>query len=416
LLGNAIKFTDSGEVVLRVSFLDESPERASLRFDISDTGIGIPPEALEKIFDPFSQADGSTTRKYGGTGLGLAICNKLVQLMGGTMGIHSEIGKGSTFWFSITLEKERGETTGRRKPVVSGLKPARVLVVDDNATNREILSYQLQGWGLSYELVDGGEKALESLRSAMIKGQLFDVVITDYHMPGMDGMEMVRTIRKDPQFAGLRLVMLSSVSELDATGQWLGAGVDAFLNKPVRQSELYNCLSAVLGDDAARPQVTEPRGAAPQVAAQTGYVLVAEDNPVNQELVSIMLEGLGYRADITSTGREALNAVIRQNLADANADPYDLVLMDCQMPDMDGYDATAEVRRLEQQHAKERRLPIVALTAHVLDSERQRCKLAGMDDYLSKPFSQQQLGEVVARWLSPDVDHQEVGTKVQVSG
>jgi len=393
LAGNAVKFTERGEVVVRVTSEAQGPDTATLRFEVSDTGIGISAEARQRIFTAFTQADGSTTRKYGGTGLGLTIARQLASMMGGSIGVESEPGKGSTFWFTARFGRQRlgarRATTPRRN-----LQGLRVLIVDDNATNLELLHHQVSSWGMRDGCAESGARALEMLRDAAGRGQPFDVAILDMMMPGMNGLELARRIKAQGSIASVRLVLLTSVGLRGDAVEARRARIEGYLSKPVRQSDLYNCLATVMGREAdstvliTRHTLTERR---PRLQ---GHILLAEDNPVNQEVILAMLESLGCSVDIAADGQQALDRI-------AGTD-YDLVLMDCQMPNKDGLEATGELRRREQASAAKRRMPIVALTANAMEGDRERCLAAGMDDYLSKPVRREHLEAALGKWLAAD--------------
>ena len=390
LVGNAIKFTERGEVVIRLRLLERSAETVRLRMAVSDTGIGIAPEAQTRIFESFTQADGSTTRCFGGTGLGLAISKRLVQLMGGEIEVESTLGAGATFWFQLALARSEA-VSHPVPPPRADLQHVRVLVVDDNATNREIFHHQLSGWGMRETGVASGVEALAVLRQAVQAGAAYDLAILDWHMPEMDGLELARQIRADPLLNSLRLLMLTSSGPSDGGPQAAAAGIDRYLPKPVRQAELYDTLCRLAQPvvSAADPVTCRslPLG---KLSRFGGRVLVAEDNPVNQEVALTMLENLGCRVVVVGDGREALDALARE--------PFDMVLMDCQMPVLDGFAATTAWRQQEST-AGDRRVPIIALTADVIKGVRERCWAAGMDDYLSKPFEQAQLMAMLDRWL-----------------
>ena len=389
LVANAVKFTEQGEVVARVRCLQEAEGEVSLRFEVTDTGVGIQPEERERIFEVFSQVDGSSTRRFGGTGLGLAISRQLVEMMDGQIGVESRPGEGSTFWFTARLE--RGTPSNRPlKPSGHNLGNLRVLIVDDNKTNQEILHQQMISWGMRNDSVGSGLEALERLRCAAGEGDPYDLVVLDYHMPGMDGLEVARTMEQDPILRNLPRVILTSVDQSVGEEERREAGLSAWLTKPVRASQLYNCLVTVMeGLAPAAPRADALLQAQDRFDAS---VLLAEDNPVNQEVALSMLENLGCRVEVVSNGLEALEAASRTG--------FDLILMDCQMPEMDGYQATEAIRESERTPGAEKeRIPIVALTAHAMEGARDRCLAAGMDDYLAKPFSQGQLSEVLGRWL-----------------
>ncbi|MBW3614103.1 MAG: response regulator [Actinobacteria bacterium] len=395
LVGNAIKFTEDGEVVVRVAPAGQDGEATMVRFEVEDTGIGIPPGARERLFTSFTQADLSTTRRYGGTGLGLAICRQLSELMGGEIGVESEPGRGSTFWFTVSL-REAAENPNL-SPRLAGLSGLRVLVVDDNATNRTILRENLMSWGVRPSCAAGAGEALELLKAAGAEGDPFSLAVLDYHMPEMDGMDLARAVRADPALAGVRLVMLTSSGRRGDAAVAHQAGIDAFLTKPVRQSALYDCLATVLGREARRekaPIVTRYSLYEANANAR-GHLLVVEDNAVNQKVASRMLEKLGYRVDVAANGLEAVEAVARI--------PYGAVLMDCQMPEMDGYEATRLIRQLDGERA---RVPIIAMTAGAMREDEERCLAAGMDDYVTKPVDVGRLDAALGRWLRPQASTQ----------
>jgi signal transduction histidine kinase/DNA-binding response OmpR family regulator len=399
LIGNAIKFTDQGEVVVEVKCESTTDEQIIIRFSVSDTGIGISETAQRHLFQPFMQADGSTTRKYGGTGLGLAISKQLVECMGGEIEVSSTPGKGSTFTFTAGFLKQphpAGETVLQAAPI--SLEKLRVLIVDDNATNRKILSHQLRSWRLLYEEADCGNRALELLQQAARQGAPFDLAILDLMMPEMDGFELARRIKAEPALAGTHLVLLTSFGQRGQSKTADEIGIAACLTKPVRQSQLFDCLTTVINQQsmvtksvvqvARRRSSVEPnRVIAPRAAAHQ-RILLAEDNIVNQKVAMLQLQKLGYRADAVANGVEVLEALDRI--------AYDLVLMDCQMPEMDGYEATAEIRRREGAH---KHTPIIAMTAHALEGDREHCLNAGMDDYLAKPVKAEALSQILDRWL-----------------
>lgn len=398
LIGNAIKFTNQGEVVIRAYPLEEEGDKVLLRFEVTDTGIGIKAEMQKIIFDSFSQVDSSTTRRYGGTGLGLAICRHLAQLMGGEIGVESVFGKGSTFWFTLRLKKEPLVPVQAAPSAGGCLRERRILIVDDNPTNREILTHYLSAWGVSHSSAKTGKEAITKLRQATAQGLSYELALFDKQMPDVDGLELAWQVKQDPAIADIHLVMLSSIGDLDQTGQWLRAGIEAYLSKPVRQGELYSCLAEVLGSAKAIPSALacrDERHANPK--GLQGRVLVAEDNPVNQELVRLVLENLGCSVSVVKNGFEAVAAVTHSSL-DGLENTYDLVLMDCHMPGMDGFEATTEIRRW--QHKGDSHLPIIALTASAMEGDREKCLEAGMDGYLSKPFTNQQLAGVIEHWLS----------------
>jgi PAS domain S-box-containing protein len=385
---NAVKFTERGEVIVRAAVQTEADATALVRFSVEDTGIGIAPEDQNRLFESFTQVDGSTTRQYGGTGLGLAICRQLTELMGGEIGVTSAKGHGSTFWFTLPL-KRRPDVAAPRVDR-HALRGVRVLVLDDNATNRTLLDQQLTPHGLWVDLTDSGEDALRRLRTAAARGEPYHVVLSDLMMPGMDGFEFARQVKADPALAGCQLLLLTSAAQRDQAAAAERAGFAARLVKPVREAEVLSCVQAVLGLRPAQPAETPIVTTRQLVEAAAGNqvrVLVAEDNPVNQKVAVLMLERLGCRVDVVPDGREAVAAIGRAT--------YDLVLMDCQMPNLDGFQATAEIRRLDPAVA---RVPIVAMTANALEGDREKCLTAGMDDYLAKPVKRDHLEEVIRRW------------------
>ena len=397
LLGNAIKFTDAGEVIVRVELVEEDEESATARFEVSDTGIGISREQQARLFLAFTQADASTTRRYGGTGLGLAISKQLVNLMGGEIRVQSEPGVGSTFSFTLTFEKQ--PTYIRSVDVVpEELTGRRALVVDDNEANRTILEKQLSSWGVKVTGVEGGPQAIEVLRSA---GEPYDLAVLDMQMPGMDGLELARRIKADPALSQAHLVLLTSMGQRGEDEVASQSGIEAYLTKPVRQSDLYDAIVTVMsGTISEEPRLVTLRGLRERKAKVRDRVLVAEDNPVNRKVVVRMLENLGYQVNVVGDGREALEA-----LADSS---YGAVLMDVQMPGMDGYKATRQIRRREGQSGRrnmmmglrKRRTPIIAMTANAMNEDREKALGAGMDDYISKPVSREKLQSVLRRWVS----------------
>ncbi|HEY0141758.1 MAG TPA: response regulator [Thermoanaerobaculia bacterium] len=390
LVGNAVKFTERGDVIVHVTQEAADGERVWLRFAVTDTGIGIRQDALELLFQPFSQADPSTTRRFGGTGLGLAISKQLVEIMGGTIGVESVEGKGSTFWFTLPLERSAVDEITRPHRLLT-LRGMRVLIVDDNDTNRRVVRHNLEAWNMPNAEASGGEEALTRLREAKRAGQPFHLVVTDMVMPRINGVVLSRLIKCDREIADTRIIVLSSMANRLDSGTMKVVGIDACLTKPVKQSALFDAIANALGGSMTDSPALSPAASAPRAhpaeARPHMRILIAEDNPVNQKLAVRQLQKLGFHADTVGNGIEAVEAVQRV--------PYDLVLMDCQMPEMDGFDATREIRRTE----KGRRTPIVALTANALEGDRDRCMAAGMDDYLSKPVIEGELQRVLARWL-----------------
>ena len=397
LLGNALKFTEHGEVVLRVALERETATHAVVRFNVSDTGIGIPRQVQERLFQSFNQADSSTTRKYGGTGLGLAIAKQLVGLMHGEIGVESEAGEGATFWFTAQFEKQTGAPKPPRE-VNRQLLNLRVLVVDDNATNRRILRDQIVAWKMQKGSAAGGHEALQLLREAAAAGQPYDLALLDMQMPVMDGLTLARAIKADPAIAPTHLIMLTSLGHRFTKKELAAAGIDAYLVKPVKQSRLLNTLVDVIGDTKATEVLTMAPFApgSPLAEAPAGpalHVLVAEDNQVNQKIAVAQLKKLGCTAHVVANGLEVLAAL--------PLGKYDVVFMDCQMPEMDGYEATRAIRHRERDpsHICPWKAPvrIIAMTANAMQGDREKCLTAGMDDYVSKPVHLAELQTALLR-------------------
>ena len=402
LVGNAIKFTQQGEVALRV---DAVGGRVLVRFQIADTGIGIPREVRGRLFQPFTQADTSTTRHHGGTGLGLAISKRLVELMGGEIDFESEPGRGSVFRFTVPLEARPGPGRRAEGPLA---KPGavRVLGVDDNATSCLILARLLQTWGLDVDTVASSAEGLARLRAAHAEGRPYRVAVVDLVMPDMDGVELTRRIRADAALAGVAVILLTAFGMREDAERAREAGVLRCLTKPVRASLLHDALHAALGREADLPAAHAPAGRVVEPLRPGIRVLLAEDNPVNQDVASRQLARLGIEAHVAGNGREAVEALARAS--------YDVVLMDCYMPEMDGFAATAEIRRRETGIG--RHTPIVAMTASALAGDRERCLRAGMDDYVSKPVKLEKLREVLAHWAGAAAAPSAPGAAVDATG
>jgi two-component system, sensor histidine kinase and response regulator len=387
LVGNAIKFTERGEVAVRIGVEKMMPESLLLRIIVSDTGIGIPKDKLQSIFEAFTQGDDSTTRRFGGTGLGLAISSQLVSIMGGQITLESEPGRGSQFAFTVLVG--RSEETGQvvHHAQVSALEGISVLVVDDNATNRDILSHTLRHWGMTPFAVPDATDALAALRSAAAQGRPYRIVLLDSDLPGMRGADLARTIRADAALPAPMMLMLSSALLLPGVDQDEGAGIAARLEKPVKQSELLDALLGVVGQRAPAARRT---GDGEFIITQTHHpltILLVEDHPVNQELAKGLLELAGHTVFLADTGKKAVEMSSREN--------FDVILMDVQMPEMDGFEATAVIRAREQRVG--RRTPILAMTAHTMQGDRERCLEAGMDGYVAKPIHAASLLDAVAR-------------------
>jgi len=393
LAGNAIKFTEKGEVALKVEVEAIHEHDCTLRFTVVDTGVGIPGEKLQLIFEPFSQADTSTTRKYGGTGLGLTISTRLVEMMRGKIWVESELGRGSQFHFTARLgiaDTKVIEVGAIAPPEI--LRAVRVLVVDDNRTNRRILEGMLGRWEMKSSSVQDGEEALAKLSEAREAGEPFALILMDMHMPKMDGFELIEEIRQGPHPSTAMIMMLTSAGHRGDAARCQELGVAAYLLKPIRQSELREAIARVLGareQKGAIPLITRYSLHDAREPAASLRILLAEDNAVNQRLASRLLEKRGHSVVVAGNGREALEALEKHH--------FDLVFMDVQMPVMDGFEATAAIRKKEGGGVH---LPIVALTAHAMKGDREKCLAGGMDEYLTKPIRPQELDEVLRGYLT----------------
>jgi len=402
LTGNAIKFTQAGEVVVRVSLAEKNENDFLLRFSVRDTGIGIPADKIHQLFHKFSQVDASTTRKYGGTGLGLAISKQLAELMGGETGVNSEEGKGSEFWFTVRLGKQAKESPHENIPLAD-LQSVRVLIVDDNATNCEIQTRRFAFWGMRPAEAQNGPEALQRLYDALHENDPFAIAVIDMQMPGMDGETLGRTIKADKRLADIQMVMLTSLGTRGDARHFQEIGFAAYATKPIQHQELKTVLSLVLADPArgqtfqsivTRHTARETKNPFPDYTAQfpgyTARILLAEDNITNQHVALGILKQLGLRADAVANGAEVLKAL--------ELLPYDLVLMDVQMPEMDGLEATGHIRN-RQSAVRNHDIPIIAMTANALQGDREICLQAGMNDYVSKPVSPQVLAKALKKWL-----------------
>jgi two-component system, sensor histidine kinase and response regulator len=368
LVSNAIKFTKAGEVIVRVSCKSESETQCELRFQVTDTGIGIPPEAQKKLFEAFTQADESTTRKFGGTGLGLVICKQLIEKMNGSITLESLPGEGSTFCFTLYLKKQ--ETLPLISQEDHALTNKRVLIVDDNATNGRFLHDQIIAWKMRNGTVNNGMEALERLRKSADEGDPYLLAIIDMEMPNMNGLELAKEIKSDPQIAGTRLILLTGFGRRISPAELHAAGITDWRYKPVWQSTLFECLSnALLGVKTTPYTIVAPHAPPPR---RKERVLVAEDNAVNQKISLALLRKLGYPAEAAANGLEVLQALEKI--------PYEIVLMDCMMPELDGYETTGRIRRNDP-----RPIYIIAMTANAMQGDREECLACGMDDYVSKP-------------------------------
>jgi two-component system, sensor histidine kinase and response regulator len=400
LIGNAVKFTERGEVTVEAILSAESPDDVTVRFSITDTGIGIPPEACTRLFQPFIQADGSTTRKYGGTGLGLAICRLLAELMGGHIGVDSRIGQGSTFWFTAQFPKQVSPSA----PVSPApeLRHRRILIIDAHPAQRGLLVRQMTAWGAAVTETSTGLLAIELLRAAALRGEPVYLTLLNTALPDLNGMELVSRIRADRAIASTHLIACTPFGKWGTAEQGQLVGLAACVTKPIRPSHLSECVQNILATQTPAPSESPQ----PMVRIirhspyNLGRILVAEDNSVNQRVAIRMLEKLGYRADAVANGLEAVEAIAHI--------PYTAIFMDCQMPEMDGFEATRRIREREAEQDRSanlqppRHIPIIAMTANALVGDRERCLDVGMDDYLSKPVKSEELHAVLERILRPN--------------
>ncbi len=394
LVSNAIKFTEKGEVVVKATLEDENTTHATILFNVVDTGIGIPEDRIDRLFKSFSQVDSSTTRKFGGTGLGLTISKQLAELMGGQIGVKSKEGKGSTFWFTAILEKQ---PEGKKEIVIvpKDIRGKHILIVDDNATSRFVLREQLKLWGCTYGEASSGTQALEELRLAMVGNDPFEIAIIDMQMPEMDGETLGRKIKQDPDLKNTILVLLTSMGKRGDAKRIEEKGFAAYLTKPVKQSQFYDCLTTLTSTKEEmlkdQPATIVTRHSIAEDKKQKQRILLVEDNITNQKVALNILKKFGYNADAASNGKEAVKALEMK--------PYDIVLMDCQMPEMDGYEATGEIRNPESK-VLDHKVPVIALTAHAMKGDREKCLEAGMDDYLCKPVNPQELCDILEKWVA----------------
>ena len=394
LVGNAIKFTEKGEVVIKATLENENTTYATIRFNVNDTGIGIPKDQIDRLFKSFSQVDSSTTRKFGGTGLGLTISKQLAELMGGQIGVKSKGDKGSTFWFTAVLEKQP-EDRKEKIVVPNNIKGKRILIVDDNATNRYVLREQVNLWGCRHGEASSGMHALEELRLAVDSKDPYEIAILDMQMPEMDGESLGRKIKQGPELKNTILIMMTSLGQRGDAKRLEQIGFAAYLTKPVKQSQLCDCLVTVTSTKKEilkdQPATIVTRHSVAEDKKHKQRILLVEDNITNQKVALNILKRFGYNADAASNGKEAVKAL--------EIIPYDIVLMDCQMPEMDGYEATGEIRNPESK-VLDHRVPIIAMTANAMKGDREKCLEAGMDDYLCKPYNPQELSDMLEKWIA----------------
>jgi PAS domain S-box-containing protein len=408
LVGNAIKFTHHGEIVVRAEAVHETETEVTINISAQDTGIGIPEDRQAAVFERFTQADGSTTRKYGGTGLGLSITKMIVEAMGGRIGLKSTPGVGSTFWFEIPLEKQPPEKIGTAPLILEpvNVRSLRILGVDDNPTNRLVLTRMVDGLGCRFDMATTGAKALELLRAAARAGDPYHIVLLDMQMPGMDGEQTTLAIKRDPSIRDTKIIILTSMGQRGDATRLEALGCSAYLLKPVKQRMLHEVIIAVLGrEEEVQPSLITRH----ILSEQKRYgkrILLAEDNPINQKLAVSLLQKAGYSVDAVENGLQAVTRI--------KSEPYDAVLMDVQMPDMDGFEATRRIRAWEKD--ADRRIPVIAMTAHAMSGDRERCLQAGMDDYISKPIKSSVLFNILDRWAQADLpEHTKVEEPFEVS-
>jgi PAS domain S-box-containing protein len=393
LAGNAVKFTSEGEVSIRTAFEAESETQVTIRFEIRDTGIGIPADRISHIFQPFAQADASVTRRFGGTGLGLSISKQLVEMMGGQIGLESRIGEGSTFWFTLVLEKqaakEKSDFTN-----LGDIQGKRILIADHYRTSREIVKTYLESWGCCYQETDNATEAIRLLQQAKKSGAPFDLALLDYTIGNTDGEDLGRAIKADPMIHDTILVMLASIGWPGDALRMKEAGFIGYLRKPIKQSRLYDCLRMAFSLDKAKGDVQKStlitRHTIQEAEKFKARILVVEDNIINQKLALRLVEKFGYQTGAAVNGREALKAL--------EEDSYDIVLMDVQMPEMDGFEATKQIR---DPHSKVRNhgIPIIAMTAFAMKEDRERCLEAGMDDYVDKPIDPEKFRTIIEKYV-----------------
>lgn len=394
ILDNASKFTEKGEITLDVDLIESDEDILILQFEVKDTGIGISEETAAQLFQPFVQGDASVTRKYGGTGLGLVICKRLVELMGGTVNMSSILGQGSQFTFTVRLTKPKNLPPKLEGAFSEDIQQQRVLIVDDNNINRKILETQLRSWGMSCAVVDNAADAIDMLRESMETDKPFTLALLDYLMPMMNGIELAKKIKGDPELKNIHLIMLTSIGMPVSTHELSDIGIEHCLTKPVRQSKLYNLLLSCFHEIPELNLPPEFNSWIPDKEPQQESslkILVVEDYPMNQKVILQILKRLGYNADVVNNGKESMTAYRLKS--------YDLIFMDCQMPEMDGYTATREIRKIEAANGNAH-VPIIAMTANALKGDKEKCLESGMDDYISKPIKLKEVGDMITRWSS----------------
>lgn len=400
LCSNAQKFTSKGEISISVLFVEETDTSATLRFDVRDTGIGIPQDKMDRLFKSFSQVDASTTRKYGGTGLGLVIAKKLVELMGGSIGVESREGFGSIFWFTAIFEKQPKEQHYILEAPVD-MRSKRILVVDDNKTNLEIVTNYMRVWQFSFDISNEPLMVMDMLKKAIDEGRPYSMAILDYMMPGINGEELGKAIKEDPDLADIRLIMFTSFTQRGDVARLQDLGFAAYLPKPIKYQQLYDCIIAVFekrsmpGESHQRQRIIT-KYTLPEEAKRRVRILIAEDNPVNQKIGLRVLEKAGIRADAVSNGLEAIKAL--------ETIPYDIVLMDVQMPELDGLTATSMIRSGTANVLKQDVI-IIAMTARAMKGDREECEKAGMNDYITKPVQPQVLLEKIGTYIEMIGNH-----------
>jgi CheY-like chemotaxis protein len=395
LIGNAVKFTESGYIMINVGGAREG-ERAEFTFSVSDTGIGIPKNDIPRMFEKFEQADGSNTRRFGGTGLGLAICKNLVGVMGGDIGADSEVGKGSRFWFKLSLPID-DRIKSMPRVTSATFDGVRMLAVDDNAVNRRVIEELAEGWGLRATVVSDGKAAFDALELSVSESDRFHVILMDFQMPDEDGANLTARIQADMRFGSIPVVLLSSVDNAQSEKSPSGARFVTSISKPVRPSQLMDILARLMTEDTSRSvtQIAEAMKAieaAPEQSTSDGRpkILIAEDNVVNQLVVTNLISSRDYEVILAENGRKAVELFLRHRPA--------AILMDLSMPDVDGYEATRQIRKIEAERGFQR-TPIIAATAHVLEEDRDRCRLAGMNDFIPKPIRRPQLDQTLQKWV-----------------